>query len=54
MPQSCRRIEDGGVRARVIAGSAFGQKSPVGMVSEWFYAEVLLDARRQRAARCRP
>ena len=29
--------------ARVIAGSAFGQKSPVGMVSEWFYAEVLLD-----------
>ncbi len=37
-------IEDNGVRARVIAGSAFGQKSPVGMVSEWFYAEVLLDA----------
>lgn len=38
------RIEDNGVRARVIAGSAFGQKSPVGTVSEWFYAEVLLDA----------
>ena len=37
-------VSDGGVRARVIAGSAFGQKSPVGMVSEWFYAEVLLDA----------
>jgi len=37
-------IEDVGVRARVIAGSAFGQKSPVGLVSEWFYAEVLLDA----------
>jgi len=37
-------VTDGGVRARVIAGSAFGQKSPVGMVSEWFYAEVLLDA----------
>ena len=37
-------IEDGGLRARVIAGSAFGQKSPVGMVSEWLYAEVLLDA----------
>ena len=37
-------IEDNGVHARVIAGSAFGQKSPVGMVSEWFYAEVLLDA----------
>ena len=37
-------IEDGGVRARIIAGSSFGQKSPVGMVSEWFYAEVLLEA----------
>ena len=37
-------FEDRGARARVIAGSAFGQKSPVGMVSEWFYAEVLLDA----------
>jgi redox-sensitive bicupin YhaK (pirin superfamily) len=37
-------IEDGGVRARVIAGSSFGKTSPVGMVSEWFYAEVLLDA----------
>jgi redox-sensitive bicupin YhaK (pirin superfamily) len=36
-------IEDGGLRARIIAGSAFGQKSPVGMVSEWFYTEVLLD-----------
>jgi redox-sensitive bicupin YhaK (pirin superfamily) len=29
-------FEDRGARARVIAGSAFGQKSPVGMVSEWF------------------
>jgi redox-sensitive bicupin YhaK (pirin superfamily) len=36
-------VEDGGLRARVIAGSAFGQTSPVGMVSEWLYAEVLLD-----------
>jgi redox-sensitive bicupin YhaK (pirin superfamily) len=36
-------IDDRGVRARVIAGSAFGQRSPVGMVSEWFYAEVLLE-----------
>ena len=35
-------IEDGGVRARVIAGSAFGLKSPVGMLSEWLYAEVVL------------
>ncbi len=37
-------VEDGGLRARIIAGSAFGQKSPVGMVSEWLYAEVLLEA----------
>jgi redox-sensitive bicupin YhaK (pirin superfamily) len=36
--------EDGGVRARVIAGSVFGRKSPAAMVSDWFYAEVLLDA----------
>ncbi len=37
-------VEDGGVRARVIAGSAFGRKSPVGMLSEWLYAEVMLAA----------
>jgi redox-sensitive bicupin YhaK (pirin superfamily) len=37
-------VEDGGLRARIIAGSGFGQKSPVGMVSEWLYAEVLLEA----------
>jgi redox-sensitive bicupin YhaK (pirin superfamily) len=37
-------IEDRGVWARVIAGSAFGQKSPVGMLSEWLYAEVVLEA----------
>ena len=37
-------VEDGGVRARVIAGSAFGQRSPVGMLSEWLYAEVILAA----------
>ena len=35
-------IEDGGVRARVIAGSALGVKSPVGMLSEWLYAEIVL------------
>jgi len=35
-------IEDGGVRARVIAGSAFGKTSPVGMLSEWLYSEVVL------------
>ena len=37
-------IEDGGVRARAIAGSILGMKSPVGMLSEWFYAEVALEA----------
>jgi redox-sensitive bicupin YhaK (pirin superfamily) len=37
-------VEDGGVRARVIAGSAFGRKSPVGVLSEWLYAEVKLAA----------
>src|ERR1700730_6203313 len=37
-------IEDDGVRARVIAGSTFGTKSPVGTLSEWLYAEVSLAA----------
>jgi redox-sensitive bicupin YhaK (pirin superfamily) len=37
-------IENGGVRARVIAGAAFGLRSPVGMISEWLYAEVALAA----------
>jgi redox-sensitive bicupin YhaK (pirin superfamily) len=37
-------IADGGMWARVIAGSAFGQTSPVGMLSDWLYAEVVLDA----------
>jgi redox-sensitive bicupin YhaK (pirin superfamily) len=36
-------VEADGVWARVIAGSAFGQKSPVGMFSDWFYAEVKLE-----------
>jgi redox-sensitive bicupin YhaK (pirin superfamily) len=35
-------IEDNGLWARVIAGSAFGKTSPVGMLSEWLYAEVVL------------
>jgi redox-sensitive bicupin YhaK (pirin superfamily) len=34
----------GGVSARIIAGSAFGRKSPVGMLSEWLYADVMLEA----------
>ncbi len=33
----------GGLRARIIAGSAFGETSPVGRLSDWMYAEVLLD-----------
>ncbi len=37
-------IEDGGLRARLIAGSAFGQRSPVSTASEWLYAEVNLEA----------
>jgi len=37
-------VEDGGVWARVIAGSAFGLSSPVRRLSEWFYVEVMLDA----------
>jgi redox-sensitive bicupin YhaK (pirin superfamily) len=36
-------VEDRGLWARVIAGSAFGCKSPVGMLSDWLYAEVLLE-----------
>jgi redox-sensitive bicupin YhaK (pirin superfamily) len=35
--------EDRGMHARIIAGSAFGRTSPVGMLSEWFYVEVLAD-----------
>ena len=37
-------FEDAGVRARVIAGSAFGRTAPVGLLSEWLYAEVSLAA----------
>jgi redox-sensitive bicupin YhaK (pirin superfamily) len=36
-------VEDGGLWARVIAGSAFGQTSPVGTLSDWLYAEVRLE-----------
>jgi redox-sensitive bicupin YhaK (pirin superfamily) len=39
-------VGDNGIWARVIAGSAFGQRSPVGMLSEWLYAEVVLEAGR--------
>jgi redox-sensitive bicupin YhaK (pirin superfamily) len=37
-------IEDRGMRARVIAGSAFGRTSPVDMLSQWLYAEVVLES----------
>jgi len=37
-------IEDGGLWARVIAGSAFGKTSPVGTLSDWLYAEIVLAA----------
>jgi redox-sensitive bicupin YhaK (pirin superfamily) len=36
-------VTDHGIRARVIAGELFGAKSPVTSLSDWFYAEVLLD-----------
>lgn len=37
-------VDDKGVWARVIAGSAFGKSSPVGMLSPWLYVEVVLAA----------
>jgi redox-sensitive bicupin YhaK (pirin superfamily) len=37
-------VTDRGLWARVIAGSAFGQASPVNTLSDWLYAEVKLDA----------
>jgi hypothetical protein len=36
-------VHDTGFKARIIAGSSFGARSPVDMVSEWFYTEVALD-----------
>jgi redox-sensitive bicupin YhaK (pirin superfamily) len=36
-------VEDKGVWARVIAGSAFGLTAPVETVSDWLYAEVVLE-----------
>jgi redox-sensitive bicupin YhaK (pirin superfamily) len=38
------QVRDAGLSARVIAGSMFGKTSPVGMLSDWFYGEVMLDA----------
>ncbi len=36
-------VETPGVWARIIAGRAFGKQSPVGMLSDWLYAEVVLE-----------
>jgi redox-sensitive bicupin YhaK (pirin superfamily) len=37
-------VKESGFTARIIAGSAFGVKSPVSMVSPWFYTEVTAQA----------
>jgi redox-sensitive bicupin YhaK (pirin superfamily) len=37
-------VEDKGLKARIIAGSAFGATAAVSMVSDWFYVEVTADA----------
>src|SRR5262245_45170831 len=39
-------VEADGFWARVIAGSAFGRRSPVCMFAEWFYAVVILECGR--------
>lgn len=39
-------VEDRGLRARVIAGRAFGAAAPVAMLSDWFYVEAQLEAGR--------
>lgn len=36
-------LRDGGVQAKLVLGSAWGQDSPVSVLSETFYADVLLD-----------
>lgn len=44
-PQSALpRLEDAGIRARVIAGSAFGRTSPVATLSPLFFVDVELAA----------
>lgn len=37
-------VNDVGLSARIIAGTAFGQTAPVKTVSDWFYTEVTLMA----------
>ena len=42
-PDELPIIEDAGVFARVIAGGAFGKRSPVATASDWLYVEVRLE-----------
>ena len=37
-------VSEAGFTARIIAGSGFGVKSPVAMVSPWFYTEVTAES----------
>ncbi|HKE96083.1 MAG TPA: pirin family protein [Povalibacter sp.] len=37
-------VEDRGLTARIIAGAAFGKRSPVSTFSEWLYVEVQLES----------
>jgi redox-sensitive bicupin YhaK (pirin superfamily) len=37
-------VSDKGLKARVIAGEAFGAKASVAMVSDWFYVEITAEA----------
>jgi hypothetical protein len=39
-------VDTEGLWARVVAGSVFGEHSRVGMFSDWFYAEVVLESGR--------
>ena len=41
---SLPELEDGGVRVRVLAGSAYGETSPVRTLSPLFYVEALIPA----------
>ncbi|MGE0004680.1 MAG: pirin family protein [Parvibaculaceae bacterium] len=37
-------VEEKELKARIIAGAAFGARAPVDMVSDWFYVEVTAEA----------
>jgi len=43
-PESLPVVSSNGAEARIIAGSAFGARSPVQTLSDWFYVEVNLMA----------